>query len=127
VKKQDAEMNLASTNNKKQRRIYCFKTNKKCSSKRDGHKEPMFDKITDRIKKLCYGLNDLVDAVKVAMRVIEGLYDGVSTSELDNLAAETAASMTASRLCTISSENCDFKSAFQYKIIFGNNDRCLNM
>jgi ribonucleoside-diphosphate reductase alpha chain len=39
-------------------------------------------------------LNDLVDAVKVAMRVIEGLYDGVSTSELDNLAAETAASMT---------------------------------
>jgi ribonucleoside-diphosphate reductase alpha chain len=65
--------------------------------KRDGHKEPvMFDKITDRIKKLCYGLNDLVDAVKVAMRVIEGLYDGVTTSELDNLAAETAASMTIS-------------------------------
>ena len=63
--------------------------------KRSGHKEPvMFDKITDRIKKLCYGLNDLVDPVKVAMRVIEGLYDGVSTSELDNLAAETAASMT---------------------------------
>ncbi len=63
--------------------------------KRDGHKEPvMFDKITDRVKKLCYGLNDLVDAVKVAMRVIEGLYDGVTTSELDNLAAETAASMT---------------------------------
>jgi ribonucleoside-diphosphate reductase alpha chain len=63
--------------------------------KRDGHKEPvMFDKITERIKKLCYGLNDRVDAVKVAMRVIEGLYDGVSTSELDNLAAETAASMT---------------------------------
>ena len=63
--------------------------------KRDGRKEPvMFDKITERIKKLCYGLNDLVDAVKVAMRVIEGLYDGVSTSELDNLAAETAASMT---------------------------------
>ena len=61
--------------------------------KRDGHKEPvMFDKITDRIKKLCYGLNDLVDAVKVTMRVIEGLYDGVTTSELDNLAAETAAS-----------------------------------
>src|SRR5690606_24835426 len=63
--------------------------------KRDGRKEPvMFDKITERIKFLCYGLNDLVDPVKVAMRVIEGLYDGVSTSELDNLAAETAASMT---------------------------------
>ncbi len=65
--------------------------------KRDGHREPvMFDKITERIKKLCYGLNELVDPVKVAMRVIEGLYDGVSTSELDNLAAETAASMTVS-------------------------------
>ena len=47
--------------------------------KRDGHKEPMmFDKITARIKKLCYGLNDLVDPVKVAVRVIEGLYDGVA-------------------------------------------------
>jgi ribonucleoside-diphosphate reductase alpha chain len=54
----------------------------------------MFDKITDRVKKLCYGLNEMVDAVKVAMRVIEGLYDGVTTSELDNLAAETAAAMT---------------------------------
>ncbi len=65
--------------------------------KRDGKREPvMFDKITDRIKKLCYGLNDFVDPVKVAMRVIEGLYDGVTTSELDNLAAETAASMTVS-------------------------------
>ncbi len=65
--------------------------------KRDGRKEPvMFDKITARIRKLCYGLNDLVDPVKVAMRVIEGLYDGVTTSELDNLAAEIAATMTTS-------------------------------
>ncbi len=63
--------------------------------KRDGKREPvMFDKITERIKILCYGLNERVDPVKVAMRVIEGLYDGVTTSELDNLAAETAASMT---------------------------------
>ena len=63
--------------------------------KRDGRREPvMFDKITDRIRILCYELNELVDPVKVAMRVIEGLYDGVNTSELDNLAAETAASMT---------------------------------
>ena len=79
--------------------IFCFtkKTKIMYVVKRDGHKEPvMFDKITDRIKKLCYGLNDRVDAVKVAMRVIEGLYDGVTTSELDNLAAETAASMTIS-------------------------------
>lgn len=63
--------------------------------KRDGRKEPiMFDKITSRVRKLCYGLNNLVDPVKVAMRVIEGLYDGVTTSELDNLAAEIAATMT---------------------------------
>ncbi|MDX1544094.1 MAG: ribonucleotide reductase N-terminal alpha domain-containing protein, partial [Christiangramia sp.] len=65
--------------------------------KRDGRKEPvMFDKITARVKKLCYGLNELVDPVKVAMRVIEGLYDNVTTSELDNLAAEIAATMTTS-------------------------------
>ncbi|MBT8266828.1 MAG: ribonucleoside-diphosphate reductase subunit alpha [Bacteroidia bacterium] len=63
--------------------------------KRDGRKELiMFDKITARVRKLCYGLNELVDPLKVAMRVIEGLYDGVTTSELDNLAAEIAATMT---------------------------------
>lgn len=63
--------------------------------KRDGRREPvMFDKITARVRKLCYGLNSLVDPVKVAMRVIEGLYDGVTTSELDNLAAEIAATLT---------------------------------
>ncbi|MBN09405.1 MAG: ribonucleoside-diphosphate reductase subunit alpha [Flavobacteriaceae bacterium] len=63
--------------------------------KRNGKKEPViFDKITSRISQLCYGLNNLVDPVRVAMRVIEGLYDGVTTSELDNLAAEIAATMT---------------------------------
>src|SRR5690606_7254785 len=65
--------------------------------KRDGRKELMvFDKVTARVRKLCYGLNDLVDPLEVAMRVIEGLYDGVTTSELDNLAAEIAATMTTS-------------------------------
>lgn len=63
--------------------------------KRDGRREAVkFDKITARIKKLCYGLNPLVGPEKVAMRVIEGLYDGVTTSELDNLAAEVAATNT---------------------------------
>lgn len=64
--------------------------------KRDGRKEAVkFDKITARIQKLCYGLDPVhVGPVNVAMRVIEGLYDGVSTIELDNLAAETAASLT---------------------------------
>lgn len=63
--------------------------------KRDGRSEAVkFDKITARIKKLCYGLNSTVDETKVAMKVIEGLYDGVTTSDLDNLAAEIAATLT---------------------------------
>ena len=60
--------------------------------KRDGRREQVqFDKITARVKKLCYSLHQNVDPVAVAMRVIEGVYDGVTTSELDNLAAEVAA------------------------------------
>ncbi len=64
--------------------------------KRDGHRESVkFDKITARIEKLCYGLDsNFVNPVEVAMKVINGLYDGVSTIELDNLAAEIAASLT---------------------------------
>ncbi|MFO0386618.1 MAG: ribonucleoside-diphosphate reductase subunit alpha [Flavobacteriales bacterium] len=60
--------------------------------KRDGRKESVkFDKITGRVTKMCYGLNPIVDPTKIAMKVIEGVYDGVSTIELDNLAAEIAA------------------------------------
>ncbi len=64
--------------------------------KRSGKKETVsFDKITARIKKLCYGLNqDHVKPLAIAQKVVQGLYDGVTTSELDNLAAETAASMS---------------------------------
>lgn len=64
--------------------------------KRDGHRESVkFDKITARIEKLCYGLDTkYVSPVEVAMKVINGLYDGVTTVELDNLAAETAATLT---------------------------------
>ncbi|MBF8963340.1 ribonucleoside-diphosphate reductase subunit alpha [Pontibacter sp. FD36] len=64
--------------------------------KRDGRRESVkFDKITARIEKLCYGLNmDYVSPIEVAKKVIDGIYDGVSTIELDNLAAETAASLT---------------------------------
>jgi ribonucleoside-diphosphate reductase alpha chain len=63
--------------------------------KRDGRKEAIkFDKITARIQKLCYGFSDLVSPTAVAMKVIEGIYEGVTTSELDNLAAEVSASMT---------------------------------
>lgn len=64
--------------------------------KRDGRRESVkFDKITARIEKLCYELNsDFVKPVEIAKKVIDGLYDGVSTIELDNLAAETSATMT---------------------------------
>ena len=64
--------------------------------KRDGRRESVkFDKITARIEKLCYGLDtNYVSPVDIAMKVINGLYDGVTTVELDNLAAETAATMT---------------------------------
>jgi ribonucleoside-diphosphate reductase alpha subunit len=64
--------------------------------KRDGHRESVkFDKITARIEKLCYGLDlKYVSPVEVAMKVINGLYDGVTTIELDNLAAEIAATLT---------------------------------
>ena len=63
--------------------------------KRDGRKEAVkFDKITARIVKMCYGLDPLVSPEAVAMKVIEGLFDGVTTTQLDNLAAEVAAGKT---------------------------------
>ena len=65
--------------------------------KRDGKRELVqFDKITARIKKMCYSLHENVDPVRIAMRVIEGVYDGVTTTELDNLAAEVAATNAVS-------------------------------
>lgn len=63
--------------------------------KRDGRKEPVkFDKITARIVKMCYGLDPLVSPEAVAMKVIEGIYDGVTTTDLDDLAAEVSAAKT---------------------------------
>ena len=64
--------------------------------KRDGRKESVkFDKITARIEKLSYGLNtEFVKTIEIAKKVIDGLYDGVSTQELDELASETAATLT---------------------------------
>lgn len=63
--------------------------------KRDGKKEAVkFDKVTARVQKLAYGLSEHVDTFQVAKKTIEGIYDGVTTSDLDNLAAETAASLT---------------------------------
>jgi ribonucleoside-diphosphate reductase subunit M1 len=64
--------------------------------KRDGKQESVhFDKITARLKKLSYGLNpEHCDPVLVAQKVCMGVYKGVTTSQLDELAAETAAAMT---------------------------------
>lgn len=63
--------------------------------KRDGRKETVkFDKVTARIEKLAYSLSEHVDTFAVAQKVIEGIYDGVTSSQLDSLAAEIAASMT---------------------------------
>jgi ribonucleoside-diphosphate reductase alpha subunit len=63
--------------------------------KRNGKKESVkFDKVTARIEKLSYSLSSLIDPIDVAKKVVQGIYDGVPTTELDNLAAETAASLT---------------------------------
>ena len=62
--------------------------------KRDGTRQPVsFDKILARIKSLADGLT--VDPVRVAKGVIHGVHDGVKTSDLDDLAAETAAALAA--------------------------------
>lgn len=63
--------------------------------KRNGKREPVkFDKVTARIEKLSYSLSPMVNVIDVAKKTIEGIYEGVPTTELDNLAAETAASLT---------------------------------
>lgn len=64
--------------------------------KRDGRQEAVhFDKITARLKKLSYGLStEHCDPVLVSQKVCAGVYKGVTTSQLDELAAETAAAMT---------------------------------
>ena len=62
--------------------------------KRDGRRENIhFDKITSRISKLCYGLDSSVDATLISQKVVQGIYPGVTTVELDELAAQTAASL----------------------------------
>ncbi|XP_067122979.1 ribonucleoside-diphosphate reductase large subunit-like isoform X2 [Centruroides vittatus] len=63
--------------------------------KRDGRRESvLFDKISSRIQKLCWGLDrNFIDPPAITMKVISGLYPGITTVELDNLAAETAISM----------------------------------
>lgn len=74
----------------------CFGGYRMYVVKRDGRQEPLqFGKITARLKKLSYGLSvEHCDPVIVAQKVCAGLYDGVTTTQLDELATETAAAMT---------------------------------
>merc|ERR1719359_664204 len=64
--------------------------------KRDGKRQPvMFDKITERLRTLCDGLNqEYINPVLITQKVVEGVYNGVTTSELDNLTVETCAYMS---------------------------------
>ena len=100
--------------------------------KRDGRKQEVsFDKITARIQKLCYGLDpEHVDPILVSMKVIEGLYDGVTTTELDNLAAEVAATMTVRHpdYALAGRADCHLQSAEKHrKILFQDDSRPLSL
>jgi hypothetical protein len=84
--------------------------------KRDGRREEVhFDKITARIKKLCYELDQLVDPVLISQKVVQGVYPGVTTSELDELAAQTGtlhimmSIVSVSLPCTDVKEVCAFE------------------
>ena len=80
---------------KKKKKVY-FYFIKMFVVKRNGEHEPvMFDKITRRITKLCNGLNlEYVDPIEIAKKVCAGVYKGVTTVELDELASETAANLS---------------------------------
>ena len=67
-------------------------------TKRDGKKEPVyFDKITTRFKNLINEGTPLtnVDPVLVAQKVIQNLYDGITTEELDELASRVCANLSS--------------------------------
>jgi len=94
--------------------------------KRDGRREPVqFDKITTRIRNLSYGLDSMVDVTELTQKVCAGVYHGVHTSELDELAAQTAAylstrhsdySVLASRIAVSNLHKNTKKSYFQTSI-----------
>eukprot|EP00606_Chrysophyceae_sp_TOSAG23-5_P000783 GSChrysophyteH2.ASY1.ANO1.551.1 assembled CDS len=63
--------------------------------KRNGEKaEVNFDAILDRISECCQNLDSIVNPVVMAQKVVSGVYPGVTTRELDEMAAQTAASCT---------------------------------
>jgi ribonucleoside-diphosphate reductase alpha subunit len=59
--------------------------------KRSGsHEDMKFDKVTSRISKLALDLLDNVSPDRVAQKVVESMYDGITTQEIDSLAAEVS-------------------------------------
>ena len=59
--------------------------------KRSGsHEDMKFDKVTSRISKLAQDLIGDVSPERVAQKVVESMYDGISTQEIDSLAAEVS-------------------------------------
>ena len=62
-------------------------------TKRDGEKEPVsLDKITNRVSVLSTGLN--IDPIVVVQKAVPGLYNEITSLEIDTYLAETAASLT---------------------------------
>eukprot|EP00916_Digyalum_oweni_P016058 GHVL01026367.1.p1 GENE.GHVL01026367.1~~GHVL01026367.1.p1 ORF type:complete len:819 (+),score=112.69 GHVL01026367.1:99-2555(+) len=63
---------------------------------RKGEQEPVrFDRIQERIQSLCFGLNELVESAVVTQKVASGVYKGITTTEIDELTAETCAYLSA--------------------------------
>jgi len=97
-RKSFAKLDTSSSDSEIEEAVRMSKVNssKMVVLKRDGRPEQIhFDKITSRIEKLCYGLEaEYIDPTQITLKVISGLYPGVTTVELDNLAAEIAATMT---------------------------------
>jgi ribonucleotide reductase alpha subunit len=95
---------------------YNSMSNSFCVIKRNGTKEEVsFDKVTERIKKLCIGLSDEINPIIVAQKVCSQIYNNVSTIELDELAAQICISMETSHL--------DY-GTLASRIIISNNHKC---
>ena len=77
---------------------YIQKYNMQVSKRNGKTQEVSFDKVKNRIKYLCEGLN--IDPIIIAQKVCSRIYNGVKTSELDELAAQLCTSM--------STENIDY-------------------
>jgi len=70
-----------------------------CVIKRNGSKEEVsFDKVTRRIKKLCYNLNENISPIGIAQKVCSQIYNNVTTKELDELAAQICISLVTQHL-----------------------------